>query len=154
MLLYQTVCSRNGDSCAAFRNIGKPVGLQLGKIRMYSTWDRKGLANVTPVWSLEPPYTEPYVRWCGRTEEATPPTQFFKNQNLRKPQYVGFEAVFKNQEYHLQAALFCDEKLQSIRARSPQFIIFYLYKIFRLFYDVDSLKQISWKGAIFLQQEN
>ena len=37
MLRYQTVCSRNGDSCTSFRNIGKPVGLQLGKIRMYST---------------------------------------------------------------------------------------------------------------------
>src|ERR1043165_3196931 len=25
----------------------------------------------------EPPYTEPYVRWCGRTAEVTPPpTQF------------------------------------------------------------------------------
>src|SRR5204863_3311289 len=22
---------------------------------------------------LEPPYTEPYVRWCGRTAEVTPP---------------------------------------------------------------------------------
>jgi hypothetical protein len=22
--------------------------------------------------SLEPPYTEPYVRWCGRSEGATP----------------------------------------------------------------------------------
>src|SRR6266566_1543554 len=22
----------------------------------------------------EPPYTEPYVRWCGRTAEVTPPT--------------------------------------------------------------------------------
>src|ERR1043166_5526901 len=27
------------------------------------------------VFSLlhEPPYTEPYVRWCGRTAEVTPP---------------------------------------------------------------------------------
>src|SRR6476619_4551081 len=27
----------------------------------------------------EPPYTEPYVRWCGRTAEVTPPpTRFYR----------------------------------------------------------------------------
>src|SRR5207245_6748530 len=25
----------------------------------------------------EPPYTEPYVRWCGRTAEVTPPPTRF-----------------------------------------------------------------------------
>src|SRR5437016_10116851 len=30
--------------------------------------------NVDPSSLLcEPPYTEPYVRWCGRTAEVTPP---------------------------------------------------------------------------------
>jgi hypothetical protein len=31
--------------------------------------------NVTVVFKMphEPPYTEPYVRWCERTGEATPP---------------------------------------------------------------------------------
>jgi len=24
-------------------------------------------------WQQEPPYTEPYVRWCGRTEGVSPP---------------------------------------------------------------------------------
>src|SRR3569832_2094465 len=27
----------------------------------------------------EPPYTEPYVRWCGRTAEVTPPPTRFKS---------------------------------------------------------------------------
>src|SRR5215217_389615 len=26
----------------------------------------------------EPPYTEPYVRWCGRTAEVTPPPTLFE----------------------------------------------------------------------------
>src|SRR5437773_11550472 len=28
----------------------------------------------------EPPYTEPYVRWCGRTAEVTPPPTRFMNR--------------------------------------------------------------------------
>src|SRR5210317_1077845 len=49
------------------------------------------LSSTTWVWSLcqtnsdafnalcEPPYTEPYVRWCGRTAGATPPpTDLYK----------------------------------------------------------------------------
>src|SRR5438876_7621942 len=32
----------------------------------------------------EPPYTEPYVRWCGRTAEVTPPpTRFAQVVKLR-----------------------------------------------------------------------
>ena len=46
-----------------------------------------GAANVTgrkathwPEALHEPPYTEPYVRWCGRTEgESPPPTRFYRN---------------------------------------------------------------------------
>src|SRR5437773_9910991 len=55
----------------------------------------------------EPPYTEPYVRWCGRTAEVTPPpTRFYESDqraayNRRSVRFVfafcdadaGFAAV-------------------------------------------------------------
>src|SRR5437016_721328 len=31
----------------------------------------------------EPPYTEPYVRWCGRTAEVTPPPTRLKATETR-----------------------------------------------------------------------
>src|SRR5437879_4031649 len=34
---------------------------------------------------LEPPYTEPYVRWCGRTAEVTPPPTRFAKLNMDLP---------------------------------------------------------------------
>src|SRR6266404_5134854 len=34
---------------------------------------RCGIKGSVSSGLLEPPYTEPYVRWCGRTAEVTPP---------------------------------------------------------------------------------
>src|SRR5215212_10203621 len=39
----------------------------------------------------EPPYTEPYVRWCGRTAEVTPPPtrlSWLVNYPLHVPDYL------------------------------------------------------------------
>src|SRR6185503_11880154 len=36
----------------------------------------------------EPPYTEPYVRWCGRTAEVTPPPTLLENSS---PQHQAME---------------------------------------------------------------
>jgi len=32
----------------------------------------------------EPPYTEPYVRWCGRTAEVTPPPTRSRSEGIKK----------------------------------------------------------------------
>src|SRR5437660_9654031 len=45
---------------------------------------------------LEPPYTEPYVRWCGRTAEVTPPptrSQKFIRSPRRPGHFATAEAV-------------------------------------------------------------
>src|SRR5215212_9098856 len=34
----------------------------------------------------EPPYTEPYVRWCGRTAEVTPPPTRFLSRSEESSQ--------------------------------------------------------------------
>lgn len=73
MLLYQIACSRNGDSCALFRNIDKLILSHLNKYEYIGSeieddWHME-------LWrgSLEPPYTGPYVGWFGRSEGAAPP---------------------------------------------------------------------------------
>ena len=40
----------------------------------------------------EPPYTEPYVRWCGRTAGATPPPTRLPKYSANIAQSRRFEA--------------------------------------------------------------
>src|SRR5687767_3803909 len=43
-------------------------------------WNNGGASSLL----YEPPYTEPYVRWCGRTAEVTPPpTRLKQTVSLR-----------------------------------------------------------------------